>query len=133
VSDVDQALARHRLARARDNLRDGHVLMEAGSHASAVNRFYYAAFHAARALLATRRLDSTRHTGIIALFQQHFVKTGLVAPDVARALPRSFEKRLNSDYEDFADVSEEEARRVQDECDRFVPACAARLDAEFAP
>ena len=32
----------------------------------------------------------TRHaTGVIALFQEHFVKTGAVAPDVARALPQA--------------------------------------------
>lgn len=78
------------------------MLLEGGRSASAVNRFYYAAFHAARALLATRGLDSSRHAGVIALFQQHFVKTGDFPLDVARALPRAFEKRLNSDYEDFA-------------------------------
>jgi uncharacterized protein (UPF0332 family) len=131
VSDVKASLARHRLARARENMHDGDVLLSAGSHASAVNRFYYAAFHATRALLATRGLDSSRHSGVIALFQQHFVKPGLVAPDIARALPRAFEKRLNSDYEDFASVSEEEARRVQRECGQFVDACSARLDEEL--
>ncbi len=116
MSDVAQALARHRVARARESLRDGHVLMESGGVGGAVNRFYYAAFHAARAVLATRGLDSSRHSGVIALFQQHIVKPGLVASEIARALPRAFEKRLNSDYEDFASVSGEEARRVERSC-----------------
>jgi uncharacterized protein (UPF0332 family) len=58
-----------------------------------VNRFYHAAFYAARALLAVRELESSRHTGVISLFQKHFVKPGLVSTDKAKALPRAFEKR----------------------------------------
>jgi uncharacterized protein (UPF0332 family) len=121
-------LAQHRLARARETLADGHVLLAADRYASAVNRFYYAAFHAARALLATRGLDSSRHSGVIALFQQHFVKTGVVSADVARALPRAFEKRLNADYEDFSETTSEEASRVQRDCEQFVAAWAAALE-----
>lgn len=127
MTDVNTALAHHRLERASVTLGDGHVLLSAGRYASAVNRFYYAAFHAARALLATRGLDSSRHSGVIALFQLHFVKTGVVSADVARALPRAFEKRLNSDYEDFSETTEEEAIRIQRECEQFVAACAAAL------
>lgn len=86
-----EGLARHRLARARDALVESRTLFEAGRLGGTINRFYYAAFHAARALLATKRLDSARHSGVIALFQQHFVKTGVIGVDVARALPRAFE------------------------------------------
>jgi uncharacterized protein (UPF0332 family) len=127
VTDVARTLAQHRLARARESLRDGEVLLESGSSVGAVNRFYYAAFHAARAVLSLRQLDSSRHAGVIALFQRHFVKTGLIPTDVARALPRAFEKRLDSDYEDFAEVSGEDARRVGAETHRFVEACEALL------
>ena len=45
--------------------------------------------YAARALLGLKRLDSSRHSGVIALFQEHFVKTGIVSPDIARALPQA--------------------------------------------
>lgn len=65
---------------------------------------------------------------MIALFQQHFVKTGVLPIDVARALPRAFEKRLNSDYEDFAETSVDEARRVGHDCEQFVAACATALE-----
>ena len=132
MSDVARALARHRVTRARECLRDGHVLMSAGGLGGAVNRFYYAAFHAARAVLATRGLDSSRHSGVIALFQQHFVKPGLVASEIARALPRAFEKRMNSDYEDFAALSVDEARRVEAETDAFVTACVEFLGRELS-
>ena len=43
MNDAVSALARHRLARARESLRDGQVLIEAGSPGGAVNRFYCSA------------------------------------------------------------------------------------------
>jgi uncharacterized protein (UPF0332 family) len=126
-------LARHRLHRAREALAEAQTLLEAGKPRGAMNRFYYAAFHAARALLATRRVDAARHSGAIALFQRHFVKTGVVPPNVARALPRAFEKRQNSDYEDFVETTADDAQRVGTEVEAFVEACDSALESVLAP
>ncbi len=123
-----EALARHRLARSREALAEGEQLLRSGASMGAVNRFYYAAFHAARSLLALREVDSARHSGVISLFQTHFVKTELLSPDVAKALPRSFEKRQNADYADFSRVTPEEAVVVAGEVRAFVEECAGLLD-----
>ncbi len=108
------ALARHRLARARETFAEGQLLLATGALPGAVNRFYYAALYAARALLATREVDSSKHSGVIALFQQHFVRTGVVGADVARALPRAFEKRLTADYGDFAAPDPADVRLLEE-------------------
>lgn len=123
-----EALARHRLARSREALAEGEQLLRSGASTGAVNRFYYAAFHAARSLLALREVDSARHSGVISLFQTHFVKTGVMSPDVAKAFPRSFEKRQNADYADFSRVTPEEAAAVAGEVRAFVEECARLLD-----
>ena len=123
MSPEANVIARHRLERADAACRDGDLLAEQHSYGGAANRYYYAAFHAARALLATRNVDSARHAGVIALFQQHFVKSGDFPADVARALPRSFEKRLSSDYSDFVDISADEIDRVRTEVHAFIDAC----------
>ena len=94
----------------------------------AVNRFYYAAFYAARALLAVRELDSSRHSGVISLFQKHFVKPGLVSADTAKALPRAFEKRQKSDYGDFSTVTPKEAKSIRDETKGFLEECEQLLN-----
>lgn len=122
-----KALARYRMDRARTSFRDGLVLLKEGSPNGAIGRFYYAAFHAARALLATKGLDASRHTGVIKLFSQHFVKTGLVFPTTAKALSRSFEKRLDSEYEDYIQFSKKEAEQVRDEVRDFIRACETTL------
>ena len=129
MSPEANVIARHRIERADAACREGDLLAEQHSYGGAANRYYYAAFHAARALLATRNVDSARHAGVIALFQQHFVKSGDFPADVARALPRSFEKRLSSDYSDFVAVSAAEVERVRTEVHAFVDACRQLLRA----
>jgi len=123
-----EKLARHRLSRARDAFAEGEHLFARGSFNGSVNRFYYAAFYAARALLAVRELDSSRHSGVIALFQKHFVKSGLVPMETAKALPRAFEKRQKSDYGDFSEVTAQEAQAIRNDVNLFVAACAQVLD-----
>jgi uncharacterized protein (UPF0332 family) len=116
-------LAGHRIARAHNALEEASLLIERRHFTGALNRLYYAAFYAARALLATRTLDSSRHSGVIALFQEHFVKTGLISTDAARALPRAFEKRQTSDYGDFSEPTSDEVRSLLDQVQAFVASC----------
>ena len=79
-------------------------------------------------MLAVCGVDSARHSGVISLFQRHFVKTNLIAAEVARGLPRAFEKRLNSDYADFSEVTSEDVTRVRTDVSRFIEACATLLE-----
>jgi len=127
VNEETKALARHRLTRARESFEEGEVLLAQRSPRGAVNRFYYATFYAARSLLATCGLDSSRHSGVISLFHKHFVKTGQVSVENAKALSRSFEKRQKTDYADFVSVSLEESTMVRDEADAFIVECEAAL------
>jgi uncharacterized protein (UPF0332 family) len=107
------------MARAHTALHEADLLIQQQHFNGALNRVYYAA----RALLATRNLDSSRHSGVIALFQEHFVRTGLVPTDTARALPRAFEKRQTSDYGDFSEPSSDEVLSLRSQVEGFVRAC----------
>ena len=116
-------IAKRRIQRAHDTLEESDLLIAARHWRGALNRVYYAAFYAARALLATRDLDAGRHSGVIALFQQHFVKTGVVPANIAKALPYAFESRQTSDYADVADPGEEEVIALRLSVTAFVAAC----------
>ena len=119
---TSDALAEHRIARAHASLAEADLLVEGRRLSGAMNRLYYAAFYAARSLLATRGLDSSRHSGVISLFQQHFVRTGVIASDTARVLPRAFEKRQTSDYDDFSEPSNEEVLSLRGQVHAFLHA-----------
>jgi len=65
------------LIEARDNLKQKH-------HGLSINRSYYARFTAARALLALKEMDSSKHSGVIALFNQHIVKAKLFPKEIRK-------------------------------------------------
>ena len=79
-----KALISYRLESAREKLSAAEYLLEKRHYKDSVSRSYYAIFTAARALLATKRLDSSKHSGVIALFNQHFVKSGEVRKDASK-------------------------------------------------
>ena len=118
-----RSLIQYRLKRAETAFQDGLSLMRRKSFESAVNRFYYAAFYAARALLALKGLDASKHSGVISLFHQHLVKSGLFDKEIARALSRSFERRIDSDYGDFLIVSGREAVQIEKDVEQFIATC----------
>ena len=123
-----EKLAQHRLSRAKEAFSEGDHLLTAKAFMGAVNRFYYAAFYAARALLAIREVDSSRHSRVISLFQAQFVKPGLIATEKAKALPRAFEKRQKSDYGDFSTVTAKEAEALRNEISDFLEECEQVLN-----
>jgi uncharacterized protein (UPF0332 family) len=68
---------------------------------------------------------------VIALFNRHFVKSQLVPVDVARVLVRSFEKRLQTDYADFARTTPEDVDRLASDVRTFIDTCARLLESQF--
>ncbi len=65
------------------------------------NRLYYAAFYAVSALLVKDGYVAAKHSGIKAMFNQHFVKTGVVTKENGRLYNRLFNLRQEGDYVDF--------------------------------
>jgi len=97
-------LIQYRLKSSKEKLNSARILLENKQFKDSLSRSYYAMFTAARALLATKHLDSSKHSGVISLFNQHFVKTGIVAKDLGQMLMKGKDLRENGDYKDFVEV-----------------------------
>ena len=65
-----QTLIRCRLEQADEPLSAAAINLAHDFHRSAVNRAYYAMFYAVLALLASRQLETSRHSGAISQFDQ---------------------------------------------------------------
>ena len=110
-------------AKARAAERSARLLGESGDFDGAANRAYYAAFSAARAVLAGVRAslaESKGHSAIVRRFEKHFVQERGLDP----AFGRSFFGRLSharwvADY-DEARVDEMAARAMLGEAERFL-------------
>lgn len=103
-------LSKYRYQRSRENLRDAWILLDARSYKSSVNRSYYAIFHCLRAVTALDSFDSSKHSGIIAFFNMHYVKTGIFDKAVSKMLDKAYRWREKADYKDYEEVTENTAK-----------------------
>ena len=115
-------LARHRLDMARKKFASACLLLDQGHFADAASRAYYAMLHGARALLATKGLDSRKHSGIISLFNLHFIKTGVVTKELGTYLLSSKDMREESDYNEFYIVNKTDIFLVIQQARAFLDA-----------
>ena len=74
---MNKALSLYRFQRAKETFEDAKILFAKNRLNSTVNRLYYSLFYAILALLETKNLASSKHSGVRSLFNQHFVKTKL--------------------------------------------------------
>ncbi len=74
--------------------------VEISDYKAAANRSYYAIFHSMRALLILDgESDRSKHTGIIALFQQRYMRTGILDRSLSKIATNAFEVRNEADYD----------------------------------
>ena len=115
------ALIQLRLDNARETLQAAHILYEHGSSPkSIVNRAYYAMFYAALALLVTVDGHSSKHSGVIALFDKEFVKNNIVSKELGRMLHEAFESCQEGDYKDYSKIDRKKAAEILKSADEFV-------------
>lgn len=113
-------IIRHRMKRAKDSLADAGSLLSRDSFHSTVNRIDYATFYCASALLLTRNLSSSKHSGVMSLFQKEFVVSGIVRKDMGRFYSNMFKKRQEGDYKDFADFEREDVEEWFEKAKEFM-------------
>lgn len=122
MTDDVRQLVEYRLEQARETLAAGRDLLQGGHIRDTINRGYYAMFYAALGLLAAKQLGTSKHSGVIALLGQRFVITGEFPSEIAAYLGRAFDVRLKSDYREFAEPLEEDAREVLAHAEEFLAA-----------
>ena len=94
--------------KAKRSIKAAKRLIEDEDYDFASSRLYYAVFYAMEAVLLTINLTSSRHTGIISLFNQHFVKKGIFPKYFSKIISRLFRERQMGDYGFLIDITEEE-------------------------
>lgn len=115
-----EELIAYRRERAKEALEDARILLSAKRYYSAVNRIYYAMFYEVVSLLLTKDLSSSKHSGVRAYLNEHFVKTGKVSVEAGRFFSKMFEFRQKSDYGDFVEFEEEKVREWLEAAEQFI-------------
>jgi hypothetical protein len=126
-------LIQYRLNRAWETLGDARKNLEGGLIFTAANRCYYAAFYAVSALLLTKGKSSSKHSGVLSLFQSHIIQKGLVSQEYGKFYSRLFKYRLKADYEDFAELDGMEVKNWLDKTEEFLKIVDAATRREIKP
>ncbi len=125
-------LVNYRLNEAEETLREAEILLEQSAFRGSVNRSYYAMFYAVLGLLATRGLGTSKHSGVMGLFDREFVKTGIFSKELSRSLHRAFDERQAGDYGEMLMPDQELATNLLAQARVFVDEIKAQLAiAEF--
>ena len=102
-------LSKYRYERSSEELENAKVMLESGKFKLALNRSYYSIFHGMRAVNVLDEFDSSKHSGVIAHFNQYHVKTGDFSKEASKIIRTSSEMREHADYEDFFVASRQDA------------------------
>jgi len=121
-------LIRYKLSRAEETLAEARVMLQTSHPYGAANRIYYACFYAVTALLLTQNLSSSKHSGVIALFNRHFVKPGLISVDMGKFYSRMFDNRIESDYADWMEVEKQDIKEELARAEEFVSAITVLIN-----
>ena len=133
TSENKKALIQYRMERARETLDDARALFEQNrTPASVVNRSYYAMFYASLTLLATIGQDTSKHGGVLALFDKYFMKPKILPGEMGKFLHQAFDMRQTGDYEEEAELTKEDAQQTLDSAVKFVETIEAKLSQDNA-
>lgn len=116
----EKDLSNYRLDRAKEDIRTAQINIENGLYKGAINRSYYAIFHAIRAVNVLDGFDASKHSSVIAHFNQYHVHTGDFEKGIYKIIDSAYRIREKCDYSDFFIVSKEDALEQYEKAAKFL-------------
>jgi uncharacterized protein (UPF0332 family) len=108
------------IERAERMVKEFPIYQENNLWSTLVNRMYYAAFHAATALLIKNGLHAGTHQGVYILLSRHFIKDGILSVEEGRLFARLETLREKGDYNCFIDPESEDVLPLLEPTKAFI-------------
>lgn len=118
--DDTDVLIQSRLDQADEALQAARLLLDAEILRQAAGRAYYAMYYGVLALLASRGLGTSKHSGAIGLFDRQFVKTGEFQREHSKDLHALFDLRQRADYREMFDISPQRVESAIATAEEFI-------------
>ena len=113
-------LSKYRLEKAEAVLKTAKRLLDDEDYASANNRAYYSIFHAMRAVIALDGEDYKKHSAVIAMFSEKYLKTDVLPREFGKLVSNASRIRNRSDYQDFYICSIDDTRALVTGAEKFL-------------
>ncbi len=114
------ALIQFRLQKAKSDLRAAQLLHQHQLPNAALNRCYYALFHAAKAVLVLHNKNVRKHHKVINRFILLYLNTNTFNAKFIPIIKEAEKARTSSDYQDFFDPSIINLNERLQQCEAFV-------------
>ena len=109
MDNWQEELSQYRIQEAKESLKVAEHCLREGWYKDSINRSYYAAFYAIKAVLALGTIDFKRHKDVVAYFNKEYVARNVFPRELGRRLGMLKQLREKSDYDDFYIASKEQA------------------------
>lgn len=103
------SLSEIRMTKAYEFLEDARANYEGGRYKTSINRSYYAALNAIRAILILEGVNPETHEGTITMLSLRFIKPELLPVEIVKDFKLLFSRRTDVDYGDFTIINESDA------------------------
>ncbi|MFH0924441.1 MAG: HEPN domain-containing protein [bacterium] len=120
MENYRKELAFYRLEKAKEHLSSASDLFHSNHLIDSISRSYYAIFTAARAILALKELDSSKHSGVISFFNQYIIKTGILDVELSKIIQEAKNYREKADYADYFVIEREVAKKQLENARVFI-------------
>ncbi len=121
MTDIE-TLFSYRLNQAQETLSEAKNMLEGNfSPRTIINRAYYSMFYMLLALFLKMDIDikTSKHSGVISLFDKEFVHTGKIDKLYSKILHEAFDARQRGDYKEFVKYSLEDAVKFINLAEKF--------------
>ena len=126
----EKMLSSYRLIRAKEDLEVAISNHGAGFYKAAINRSYYAIFHAIRAVNILDGFDASKHSSVIAHFNQYYVHKGKFDRNTYKLIDSAYRIREKCDYSDFFIASKEDSEKQVKNAKVFIDTVESYLKSE---
>ena len=123
-----KSLMTNRMNRALETCEDTQCIINNKFWYAAANRMYYACYYMTTALLIKQGYSASTHSGVIRLFGQYFVSTGVVSREMGRLYSKVYELRQSGDYDDWISIGEEDILPLVAYVDEYLTALKRLID-----
>ena len=124
-------LSMYRLLKALKCLRIAKSVLVDDPDTSA-NRSYYAVFNALLSVTSLDGFESSKHSGVISYFNQHYVKTGIFKPEISEMITHASKLRERADYKNFYTTTFDDAEEQLTSAEEMIMMIRPYLESRWA-
>ena len=118
-----QTLFEYRKKQSEDTINDAKIMLDQNlSPRSIINRAFYAIFYCILSLFikADVTVKTSKHTGIIGLFDKEFINTEKIEKEYSKILHTLFDDRQELDYKELIEVNKQDAVEAVNKAKEFI-------------